>query len=59
MISDTLSDAVGEIKRYLYEKPFTNSYQGPIRVRIENLVKEMEAVRIYLDTPHDMRDEDR
>lgn len=52
MISDTLSDAVAEIREYLdHDGPFASCYQGPVRERIERLVEEMDAVRRVLDTP--------
>lgn len=52
MISDTLSDASGEIKRYLTDEAFAHVYPaGPLRDRIEACLAEMDAIRIILDTP--------
>jgi|GEM_PF-1242339 len=51
MISDTLSEAVVDIRRYLDEPVFADVYTGDIRRHIENTVSTMEATRVMLDTP--------
>jgi hypothetical protein len=48
MISDVLSDAVKEMRRYLAE---SRCYDGEIRSRLEKLVADMDAMRAELDTP--------
>lgn len=49
MISDTLSDAVAEIDRYLGDDTF--GYEGPIRDRIRRVRDGMDRLREELDTP--------
>ena len=51
MISDTLSEAVEDIRRYLDEPIFADVYQGAVRQQIEELVAAMDATRVLLDTP--------
>lgn len=52
MISDTLFDAVGDIRDYLNDPAFAHVYgPGPLRDRIEALLVEMDAIRQVLDTP--------
>lgn len=48
MISDTLSDAAHNIRRYLREKP---EMYAEIANEIEALLAEMDRIRIILDTP--------
>tara|TARA_B100000378_G_scaffold230812_1_gene195847 strand:+ start:1853 stop:2023 length:171 start_codon:yes stop_codon:yes gene_type:complete len=47
-VSDTLSEAVDEIRDYLDTNP--GMYRA-VRPRIEALLAEMEQVRVLLDTP--------
>ncbi len=47
MISDVLSESVTDIRDYL--KTFPKVYKGMNR-RIKKLLKEMESIRIELDT---------
>ena len=47
MISDTLSDAVREIRGYLANFPNTYNDVAPV---IETLIEHMDAVRAMLDT---------
>jgi hypothetical protein len=54
MISDVLSAAVIDIDEYLA----TDIYEGPIRERIIKMRDEMEAVRIVLDMPPFLLNED-
>lgn len=56
MISDTLSEAVDEIQRYLEWKdpdgtPFYGDPSTPFRMRLDRLLADMNAMRRYLDTP--------
>jgi len=51
MISDTLHDAVLELRSYLADDILSRAYEGDIRKRIEALVDEMDAVRHLLDMP--------
>ena len=51
MISDTLFEAVEEIRRYLKEPVFSTTYTGNLRRQIEKVTAEMEAIRILLDMP--------
>jgi len=51
MISDTLSDAIADIRVYLDDEVMGRAYEGEMRTRIEALVTEMEAIRRILDTP--------
>lgn len=47
-ISDTLSDAAGEIRSHLYDHP--RMYEA-FRPQIEALLSEMDRARVLLDTP--------
>jgi hypothetical protein len=49
MISDTLSEAGDEIRRYLDEMP--EVYSGEMREKIERLLLNMDAIRSELDAP--------
>jgi DNA-directed RNA polymerase specialized sigma subunit len=49
MISDTLSDAVAEIDRYL--RDFPQCYRGAIRSEIIAVREAMDALRCELDRP--------
>lgn len=51
MISDVLFKTIQDIKGYLNNNTYDNVYMGELRKRIESLVKEMEAIRVILDTP--------
>lgn len=51
MISDTLSEAVDDIRRYLDDPVFADVYSGDIRQQIETTVSAMDATRVMLDTP--------
>jgi len=51
MISDTLSDAVTDIRAYLDDEVMGRAYEGEMRARIEALVTEMQTIRELLDTP--------
>jgi hypothetical protein len=51
MISDTLSDAASEIRRYLNDETFARHYTGQTRTEIETLVAEMDRTRVILDAP--------
>jgi hypothetical protein len=53
MISDVLSDAAADIRDYLAKPATQDCYQGELRDRINRLLAEMDAVRIYLDTSPD------
>lgn len=55
MISDTLSEAVSEIDRYLTEMP--DVYQGDLRARIVKVRNDMEAIREELDAPPHFNEE--
>ena len=57
MISHVLSEAVREIREYLNEPAYANTYQGEVREEIEAVVAAMDAVRAKLDAPpgEDMR----
>jgi len=48
MLSDTLSDAIHEIRRYQNEMP---EQYADIREWVDAVVQEMEALRRYLDLP--------
>jgi len=48
VISDTLSDAVREIRGYQQHMPEEYSDLGP---QIDAVVKQMDLLRTYLDTP--------
>jgi hypothetical protein len=48
MISDTLSDAASEIRRYLKDMPHVYADTAPL---IHDLLVKMDTVRILLDTP--------
>lgn len=48
MISDVLSDAANQIRRYQAEMP--ENYEA-IRPRIDAVVRVMDELRAYLDTP--------
>jgi hypothetical protein len=51
MISDTLSEAVNDIRERYLDVPFyNNTYTGEMRRRIEVVVALMDAVRMELDT---------
>lgn len=50
-ISDVLSDAGAAIENYLEQEIWNDTYQGVIRQDIEWLLKRMDEVRAYLDTP--------
>lgn len=47
-ISDTLFDAAEEIRVYLSE--FPDAYEF-VRPEVDRLLKEMDALRVKLDTP--------
>lgn len=47
-VSDTLAEAVDEIRDYLDSNP---GMYGAVRPQIEALLTEMERVRVLLDTP--------
>lgn len=49
MISDVLSDALDEIRRYLDDEVTGDWYVGALRQRILALTDQMEEVRIILD----------
>lgn len=51
MISDTLSEAVTELCRYLRDPVYENTYQGQDRRDLEALVRQMDAMRKRLDAP--------
>lgn len=55
MISDTLYDARRQITRYLSHPATKGCYQGTMRVRIENLLKEMASIQNELDFPPEFR----
>lgn len=55
MISDTLSNAAVEIRNYLKHPATTGCYTGETRQRIEKLLAEMDALRIFLDTSPSMQ----
>jgi hypothetical protein len=48
MISDALDDAAEEIRVYLREYP---KVYAPFKERIDAVLKEMDAIRLDLDTP--------
>jgi hypothetical protein len=48
MISDTLSDAAAEIRRYLKDMPHVYADTAPL---IGDLLKKMDTVRALLDAP--------
>ena len=48
MLSDVLSDAVDTIRTYQYTK---SEYYNDIKEWIDSVVREMEALRRYLDLP--------
>jgi hypothetical protein len=52
MISDTLSDAADELKHYLHDEAFADTYCDPsFRSRMFKLIAEMDLIRMELDTP--------
>lgn len=51
MISDTLSEAAEEVRKQLDSEFGHGAYTGDLRLRIERLLFEMEAIRELLDTP--------
>lgn len=51
MISDVLSEAAQEIRNYLHDETFAQIYTDELRARIEELVRDMDAIRVSLDTP--------
>jgi hypothetical protein len=51
MISDVLSEAVDEIRRYLDDPVFANAYRDDIREEIERVLAQMEVLRATLDAP--------
>lgn len=53
-ISDTLSSAVAEIAAYRAARP--DAY-AELAARLDDLIAEMTAIRIVLDTPPDERRE--
>ncbi len=48
MISDTLSGASHEIKKYLADDPVV---YADLRSEIDSVVEQMDSLRIKLDTP--------
>lgn len=58
MISDVLSAAVIDIDEYLTHAGTADCYTGLMRERIVKLRDEMEKVRIVLDTPPFLLNED-
>jgi hypothetical protein len=50
-ISDVLSAAVREIRRYLDDPEYSDVYEGECRERIEAVAVAMDALRVELDTP--------
>ena len=48
MISDTLSDAAAEIRRYLAEQPEVYAH---VRPKIDVALAVLDAIRMELDTP--------
>lgn len=52
MISDVLSSAIEDIRRYLDDDAFPYGEHGtPLRNWIESVVTQMDALRTYLDAP--------
>lgn len=50
MISDTLSDAIAEIDRYLTDPVFAGAYaEADVRAHVQRVPEEMEALRVRLD----------
>lgn len=47
MISDTLAEAIADIREYLTDMP--EVYQGEMRGRIDAMLEQMESVRALLD----------
>lgn len=54
MISDTLSEAVNEIDRYLNDPLYAGMYGGDLRKRIVAVRDQMHALRAELDAPPDL-----
>lgn len=50
MISDTLSDAVADIRRYLANPLYRPFYSDVMRDRLDGLVCEMDHIRAILDS---------
>lgn len=48
MISDTLSDAIAEMRSYMAEYP---QYYEDVKAQIEGTIQVMEVLRVRLDTP--------
>lgn len=58
MISDVLSDAVAEIRRYRQEAGTRHCYSSlECKAVLDMCVATMEATRIYLDTPPQTKDQ--
>lgn len=51
MISDVLSDAISDVRRYFADPAFRGVYEGREREEIEALLVHMENVLLRLDTP--------
>lgn len=49
MISDTLFDAVAEIRRYLDDPRYAGVYEAPVRQWIERVANDMDGLRDFLD----------
>ena len=50
MISDVLSDAAASIREYL-EHPATERCYDRVRIRVEDVLGQMDALRRVLDAP--------
>jgi hypothetical protein len=51
MISDVLFDAIADIRIYLSDQLYRETYSGQLREEIKALVKQMEIVRQKADKP--------
>ena len=51
MISDVLAEACDQIREYLEDPVFADTYAGKMRDEIERVVGEMDRLRAKLDLP--------
>lgn len=51
MVSDVLFQAVQDLDHYLNDPVFANVYGGALRERLLRLRKEMQDIRMMLDSP--------
>jgi hypothetical protein len=51
MISDVLSEASRQIREYLDDPTYSQTYRGKLRLDIERVMAAMESLRAKLDRP--------